>query len=291
MRALLVLCLSTVACAATTHEEVADEETAVEAVSGAYQSPLADVPCAGEDDDTRDARMAISRVRALAGLAPLRCDAAAEVAARGHCAYVVANGELTHVQQRGRKAFSGVSFTDRLAAASFGEDPGGEVLANITGSDAILGASGFINSVYHRALFLRSEMTSFGYGHLPGCATIYFGRDTRREEVTVVWPPNNAFNVPTTFYSSRETPNPIPGTTTVGSPISLIRSRALPALVATLTGPNGIVATRLITATNDPAKMVRVGEAHLVPLQPLAKRTTYRARFGELGETTFTTGE
>lgn len=70
---------------------------------------------------------------------------------------------------------SGVSFEDRLRSAGFCEDPGGEVLANITGREAITSPAGFLNSVYHRALFLRSELTSFGYGRVGACATIDSG--------------------------------------------------------------------------------------------------------------------
>ncbi len=287
MRALLFAALAVTAC--TANREAPTNEASE--MGGVDRAPLDDTPCADEDDDVHGARMAIARVRALAGLPALRCDRAAALAAVGHCRYVIENGELTHVQQRGRKGFTGVSFEDRLRSAGFREDPGGEVLANITGREAIASPAGFLNSVYHRALFLRSELTSFGYGRVGACATIDFGRDTKRADVTVVWPPPGAYHVPTTFFSSRETPNPVAGSTLVGAPISLVRQKALPHLTATLEGPSGPIKSVLLTASNDPNKLIRPGEAHLVPLAPLAPRTTYRARFGEVAETSFTTGD
>lgn len=288
MRALLFAALAAAACTANPGAGPADE---LAEIDGVYRAALDDAPCADEDDDVRAARVAISRVRALAGLPALRCDRAAAVAAVGHCRYVIEHGELTHVQERGRKGFTGVSFEDRLRSAGFSEDPGGEVLANITGREAITSPAGFVNSVYHRALFLRSELTSFGYGRVGACATIDFGRDTKRADVTVVWPPPGTYNAPTTFFSSRETPNPVPGSTLVGAPISLVRQKPLPRLTATLEGPGGPIASVLLTAGNDPHKLIRPGEAHLVPRAPLAPRTTYRARFGDVADTTFTTGD
>jgi uncharacterized protein YkwD len=279
-----------------------DESDTPAEVTGAYRTAVLDLPCPGaEDEDTASARHAIARVRALAGLAPIRCDAAASAAARGHCAYVVANGTLTHVQSRDASGFTGEQFDDRLAAASFADDPAGEVIASITGADAIVGPRGFLNSVYHRALFLRGETISFGYGSVGGCATIDFGRSRNTADVphvTVIWPPDGAKNVATTFFSSRELPNPLPGSTVVGSPVSLIRTRAIARVDASLHGPLGAVAAAVVTSSSDPSSLVRSSEAHLVPLEPLAPNTAYSARFtldegavdSELIESRFTTG-
>ncbi|GAC1597280.1 MAG: hypothetical protein NVS3B20_20090 [Polyangiales bacterium] len=48
---------------------------------------------------------------------------------------------------------------------------------------------------------------------------------------------------------------------------------------ATLIGPSGNVDAVLITASSDLAKLVRVGEAHLVPTAPLQPNTRYTATF------------
>lgn len=280
----------------------AEESESTMGIEAPYRTALDDRPCPGESEGATAARQAIARTRAMAGLPPLRCDAAASAAALGHCRYVIANGELTHQQTPGRPQFTGVSFADRLAAASFTEQPATEVLANITGAAVVVGQRGFINSVYHRAPFLRTEATSFGYGEFGGaCSTIDFGRPAeakRLPERTVLWPPNGARNVPTSFWSGAEIPNPVPGTTVVGSPVSILRESPLSSVEAEIVGPDGKLEAALLTHADDPNRLVRPGEAHLVPLAPLAASTQYEARFtfkvrgtSTTAITTFTTGD
>ena len=118
------------------------------------------------------------------------------------------------------------------------------------------------------------------------------------QAAAVIWPPNGATGVPVAFHAARESPNPMPGAAPiVGSPISWIGTEVLTQEQASLTSPSGAVATRLITHDNDPNRMVRPREAHLVTLAPLQPKTTYTATFaargksGDLsGNTTFTTG-
>jgi len=271
-----------VACAdfAPAGEETAEPPAALE---GQYRTALVDAPCPGEGDDSASARRAIAHVRALAGLPMPRCDRAASSAAHAHCAYVEANGgTLTHVQQPGRPGFTGRTHEDRLAAVAFADSPGGEVMATITGAESITGPRGYLNSVYHRALLLRAETISFGYGATASCSTVDLGRvrDLRTvADVIVAWPPNGARSVPSTFYASSEAPNPMPGSTAVGAPVSLISSVALVRVTASLIGPDGEVRTTLLTHENDKNRLVRPGEAHLIPVAPLSADTKYRARF------------
>lgn len=244
-------------------------------------APLGTAACEGEDADTTSAREAIARVRAMAGLPPLRCDAAAVHAASLHCEYIAVNHVLTHVQEVGKPAFSGVTFMDRLAAQSFSEQPSGEVLATETGADAIDDTRGLLNSVYHRAPFLRGDNTSFGYGHNLGCATIDFGRTSASvaSGQPVIWPPDGARNVPTSFRADRESPSPMPGATLVGSPVMLIAGGPLAELAAKLEGPSGALEAVVITAASDTTGHVREGEAHLVPRAVLLPNTIYTATF------------
>lgn len=294
-RSFFVLPALIVACATSPGEELGDETRAAE-LSGEYRSELIDSPCAHEDEDAAAARRAIARVRALTGLPMLRCDQAASTAARAHCRYIEWNGgALTHAQERGKKGFTGETFQDRLVAEGFADSPAGEVLATLTSAPSILGSRGYLNSVYHRSFFLRAETVSFGYGASENCSAVEFGRmkDPRAvPAVTVVWPPHGARSVPFAFHAARETPNPVPGSVVVGAPISLIRTTALARIDATLHGPGGLVRTTILAHSNDPNRLVRVGEAHLIPLAALAPNTLYRARFDvgdEIIETSFTT--
>jgi uncharacterized protein YkwD len=258
--------------------------------------PLDANPCPDEDEETQSACRSIAYVRAAAGLPALRFDAATHRAARAHCAYVAANNLFTHVEERGKPEFTGVRFADRMVAANASVTPGAEVLANIGGAEAIEGTAGFLNSVYHRAPFLRSEMVSFGYGHATNCATIDFGKADGPSDGWVVWPPDGARSVQTTFHASRELPNPVSPLEIVGSPISLISHLSLSDVRATLVGPSGEVTAITITST-DASGLVHPGEIHLVPERPLAPMTTYTATFtAQAGTspfhatTSFTTG-
>ena len=256
-------------------------------------------PCPGESKDAQAAREAVAVTRAWVSLPPLSCDLQAAAAAQAHCVYLDANHLISHVEEKGKPSFYGVTLQDRLAKAGFKLDASGEVVATLTGRNAVLGARGFMNSVYHRAFFLRAESTVVGYGGTLTCATLDFGRPkTPPAPVAVVWPPDGAVNVPRAFQADRELPNPVPGSKEVGSPISWIGNGALTKIEATLTGPKGKVDGTIITHENDPGKLVRVGEVHFVPKAVFAKKTSYtmtfRATSGKaqlLFRTTFTTGD
>lgn len=258
-----------------------DEGTSALRVSAEPRTPVDQRACPGEDAAATEARQAVAYLRSIAGLPPLRCDARASRAAAGHCVYLVTNGEFSHLQRRGRPKFTGVTFVDRLEAAGFEDDPGGEVLASFGGAQAIDHPRGWMNSVYHRAPFLRIENVSFGYGGQTGCAAIEFGRKDRAKPppAQIVWPPDGARGVPTTFRADREIPNPVPGATAVGGPVSLIGTEPIVQIEAELVGPKGRLPAALITADNDLSGLVRKGEVHLVPRAPLLPGTDYVATF------------
>lgn len=270
-------------CATGPNSSSASESTSsssISRVAGTYRTAVDDTPCPGEDEGTAAARRSIATVRALAGLPPVKCDAAASHAAAAHCHYLAVNHEFTHVETPGRAGFTGVTFLDRLATAQFGREGSIEVLASLTADAAVDDPRGLMNSVYHRAAFLRVENVAFGYGSEGACATIDFGRVHGAPVPTTrtVWPPDGARNVPTTFHADHESPNPVPGSHVVGSPISLFTTDgALADVTVTLTGPQGSVDGVLVTGANDPAKLVRTSELHFVPRAQLSGDTTYRA--------------
>jgi uncharacterized protein YkwD len=285
--------LGLLACNAS-KEHRTDSSPAEERIEVPGLHVLETAPCPGETAAAREVRASLERVRAMAGLPPLRCDAGATRAANAHCRYVVANHVLTHVEVPGKPGFTGVRFTDRLIAAASQATPGAEVIANVTGEETVEGEAGWINSVYHRAPFLRVENTSYGYGDGAECATVDLGKDDVVSNAITLWPPNGAIHVPPSFVARRETPNPMPGKDTVGAPISILTQRSLDArtMEATLVGPKGRVEATLLTEKTDASGFVREGEAHLVPLSPLEEGTTYTATFVSpdlRASTTFTT--
>jgi uncharacterized protein YkwD len=266
-------------------------------------APADTTPCPGEDADTAAIHASISRARAMAGVAPLRCDAAASAATQHHCKYVVANHEITHVETPGHPEFTGVSFEDRLAAQSFADVPSAEILTSISGPDAIDGRYGMLNTVYHRSPILRPYNSSFGLSLEAGCVTVDFGKPVGSDDTgaDVIWPPDGATHVSTYFVSKYESPNPVPGSEMVGSPVSLLTTGHLEQIDATMTAADGTkIDAVLITFASDPAKLVHKGDVHLVPRAPLSPQTKYTVHFHaedvdahrEIDRsTTFTTGD
>jgi hypothetical protein len=255
--------------------------------------------CPGATPDAVEVRDAISRVRAMVGLPAVDCAATLAGAAHAHAGYLAQNGEFGHTETKGRPGFTGTSVSARVEAAEFDGETDGEVLSSQVGAASIDSEFGYLNSVYHRAMLLRIETTTYGYGSSSAGSVIDLGRpdDAHQQAQRVVWPPNGATNVPTTFHSASESPNPVAPLEVAGSPISLVTGHALVAVVGRLVGPDGPVEAVLITSTSDPAKLVRTSEAHLVPKKPLAPNTTYVASFGFLDgaqavaiQSTFTTG-
>lgn len=292
---------ATPACMAQTADGSSTREA--ELVASPVVGPAITAPggkaCPGATTDAVEVRDAISRVRAMVGLPAVDCATPLATAAGAHASYLAQNGEFGHTESKGRPGFTGASVGDRVGAAKFDGETDGEVLSSQVGAASIDSEFGYLNSVYHRAMLLRIETTTYGYGSSSAGSVIDLGRpdDAHQQAQRVVWPPDGATNVPTTFHSASETPNPVAPLQVAGSPISLVTGHALVAVVGVLMGPEGPVDAVLITSKNDPAKLVRTSEAHLVPKQPLAPNTTYVAHFGFLDasqavtlKTTFTTG-
>jgi uncharacterized protein YkwD len=273
----------------------ADEALPIE-IPGEVLQTDDELGCTDETENDRAVRLALNRVRELAGVPQLRCDEKIRAAARAHCHYVELNGSFSHVEVRGKQGFTGEHFGDRLTAQHVQQAAGAEVMANLAGAAAIDAAAGWMNSVYHRAPLLRSEMVAFGYGGAEGCTTVDLAKMTLQSPKNVVWPPNGAVHVPTTFYAKYETPNPVKGRDVVGSPITLIAKQSIKHLKAMLTLGNpsaGVAVPVQIITSDDSTGFVHPGEAHIVPLAPLKSNTTYTATFSgdDLREvTTFTTG-
>jgi uncharacterized protein YkwD len=275
-------------------------ELAPSPVIAPYQTAPGGKACAREDASASEVRASLSRARAMVGAPPLDCDDSITTAAGAHARYLEANHEFGHTETPGKVGFTGVDVGDRLDAAHFEGACSGEVLSTLSGAASVDGEFGYLNTVYHRALLLRIESTTFGFGSASTSSVLDLGRpeDAHARPQRVVWPPDGATNVPTTFHASFETPNPVAPLDVVGSPVSLVTGHALTALAATLSGPSGPADFVLVTADDDPAKLVRVGEAHLVPKAPLQPNSTYVATFAfaDAGEavvlgSTFMTGD
>lgn len=238
-------------------------------------------PCADTAPGAEEVAASLSRVRAMAGLPPLDCAPRLEAAATAHAGYMAMNGEFGHVEIEGHAGFTGETPRRRVERVEFEGETGGEVVSQQQRAPSIDSAFGYMNSVYHRAMLLRIETTTFGYGESGAGSVLELGRreDAHQQAQEVIWPPDGATNVPTTFHAASELPNPVAPLEVAGSPISLITGHPLEGLSGKITGPDGAVDAELITAKSDSAKLVRAGEAHLVPRSPLSPNTEYFVQF------------
>lgn len=289
------------ACMAESNVGDASREAELKAspVVAPYVSSPGGKPCPSATPDAVAMHQSISRMRAMAGLPPIDCARPLASAAGAHAGYLAQNGEFGHGETKGRPGFTGATVGERVEAAHFDGDTGGEILSSQQGAASIESDFGYMNSVYHRGMLLRVESTTYGYGSSSAGSVIDLGRadDAHQQAQRVVWPPDGSTNVPTTFHAASESPNPVAPLEVAGAPISLITGRSLVAVVGVLMGPEGPVDAVLLTSKNDPAKLVRAGEAHLVPKLPLAPNTTYVVHFDFLDasgavalKTSFTTG-
>ena len=255
-----------------------------EGVQADYLTPVVGAVCPGEDAETAGVRASIARVRAMAGLGALDCDAAAMAAATGHCGYVLANGKtLTHVETKGKPQFFGVNFLG---------PPRRQVVfrrRGRRGDEQRRGSRG------------RRRPARLDEQRLPSRAL-----PARRQHPLRLRPCDRvcrhrlrsaARELPRLAASSRVAARRrhqrADGVLVVerdaqSSPgddhrrfadFRLITAESLDNVKAVLEGPSGTVASTLITSKNDGAKLVHAGEVHLVPNAPLAGNTTYTARF------------
>lgn len=281
--------------------EEEDGSLPVTPVTAPYLSTPGGKACATSASDAVEVRASLTRIRAMAGLPPLDCSDLISTASTAHAAYASRNGTFGHTEEAGKPGFTGATFCERMKAKGFVGECTAEIMAQLVGSPSIDGRFGYLNSIYHRSTLLRIESASYGYGAAGSISVLDFGRPagTPARSPQVLWPPNGAQNVLTTFHASNEKPNPVEPLDDVGSPVTLIVGYPIGEISAVLEGPAGKVDTMLVTSKNDPANLVRSTDAHLVAKSPLVKNGKYRATFtykfaGQVkaltATTSFTTG-
>jgi hypothetical protein len=69
----------------------------------------------------------------------------------------------------------------------------------------------WLNTVFHRVPMLHPNMAVFGYAKATGVDVADYGSGTADQpDEVIVWPPPGATNVPATFNTGQEGPNPPP---------------------------------------------------------------------------------
>lgn len=233
--------------------------------------------------------------RAQVGMSTLTRNSQIDNAAQGHSDYQRINNVVTHEQTAGRQGFTGVSLQDRLAASNYVLRPSnaiGEVISAANKGTGFYMAEELITAIYHRFVIFEpvfkeagagAATTSAGYSYFTAdfAANNGFGPGLAAGTLAV-WPVNGQTQVPPNFFSDYEEPDPVPDINEVGYPVSvhtnLTRKLTVQSFTMRARGATGNLSTRLLVKGQD-ANTTTDSAAAIVPLAPLAARTTYDVTF------------
>ena len=242
----------------------------------------------GYDCPTAEARAALDRaneLRDLAGLGPFLLDPLLDQASQAHADWMAGNGTLDHYEVPGSDGYTGDWVWDRMEAAGYPLEMGhgwSEVVAFGTGPAASV--DNWVGSVYHRISFMSPEVEAAGFGingSYAGMAFVTPYPDSGR--AAVLFPGDGQTDVPTSFDSNAEIPDPVEGKGVVGYPISVSVGAAtagadstnpysLSLVDAVVTGPDGELELVLLDPSVDEYMFNMVAA---VPTSPLQANATY----------------
>ena len=250
--------------------------------------------CTGMSANELKAYEDVAIVRGKAKMGAIDCIDAIQSAARNHSHYMEVNSTLTHVEDASKPGYTGVNFWDRMSAAGF-SGPGSamfEVAHSINDGDgSILGESGWINTLYHRIPFVSFGAGGYGFGAgSSGYSTMDFasGGSTPSPTTISTWPVDGDTGIWTTFRAASEIPDPLPGVTNAGYPVSITGGSAISVTTHELTTGGSAVGHVLITKSTDSSGLVPDSQAYLIANAPLSPTTTYTAHFaGTVGGSSF----
>jgi uncharacterized protein YkwD len=258
---------------------------------------------AAQDDRPADPPLAVlarvNHYRSLAGVPPLAMDTPVATAAQSHAQYMADTRQLNHGEPlRTSRHFTANSLEDRLRKAGVHFKRSGEVVGLASEAAPATIVDDLMASVYHRLLLLSGEFDRAGAGAARGeeggVPVLYVAIDLAGGEPVqpdlstdlIVYPGPDQREVPRDFDPATETPNALPEHELVGLPVS-VQVAAAQRLVVNrfhlfLEGQTTPVEARVLTQSED--MQVPEWAAVLVPLQPLAPGTAYRAEFeGAIG--------
>jgi len=284
-------------------------ETSIDDETGASDSYIApDVPdppvipgavygkkCTTMTADDLEAWEDIAVLRGKAKMGAIDCIDTIQKASANHANYVQLNGgRLTHDEVAGNPGFTGAKFFDRMKAAGFA-GPGSpmfEVIHSLgDGHGSILGESGWVNTLYHRIPFVAFGAKGYGFGNNSGkWATVDFSNGGAPPSPTTVstWPVDGDTNIWTTFRCASEIPNPLPGQTLAGYPISLTGAAKLTISERTIMRGTTVVEHVFLARGMDSTGLIPDTQVYLIPKAPLLRSTKYDVAVkGTVGTTPF----
>ncbi len=245
--------------------------------------PVYGAKCTGTDTNEATATDEVAIVRGKAQLPPMNCVDTAMQAARNHSNYIGLNGwTLTHTESSSNPGFTGVQFFDRMVYTGYTGSPSFEVIHSLADAHAaITGATGWINTLYHRIPFVAYGTKDFGFGAASSTqgqtSTVDFGSGNQAPSATsmTTWPANGDTGIWTTFHNAYESPNPLPSQQVAGYPITIVGASALTLATHDVTANNAAVAHIVMNKANDPVGLIPSSQIYLIPNSVLSTNTTY----------------
>ena len=240
--------------------------------------------------------------RTQAGVGALTRSSLLDRSSQAHSDYQRLNNTVTHDEEANKPGFTGVTVEDRVQAAGYKlvrNYASGEIIAATTNNTGFYMAEELVTAIYHRFVMFEPLFKDMGSGAANTSANyVYFttnlgatnGYSPGLPSHTIVsWPFDGQTGVVTTFASNYEEPDPVPDINEVGYPISvhanLTETVAVQSFTVRVRGASSNLATRLLVKGQD-ANTTMSSVAAIVPLAPLAARTTYDVSFtGTVGGT------
>ncbi len=245
----------------------------------------------GYDTPSQAATVALERTncyRNLMGLSPTTLEPRLDDAAQAHADYMLLHETLSHTETAGMESYTGDHVWDRMETAGYplqGGNSWSEVISRgYSPSGAI---DTWMETVYHRESFTLETWRGCGFGQAgeySSMAQVMGYPDDVRQ--AVIFPVDGQIEVPTSFDSDSESPDPAPDHGVVGYPVTVTvthnevirddnNTYGLTLDDATLLGPDGAqVDVLILTPENDEGLASMVA---LVPTSPLEPGATYEA--------------
>jgi len=246
-----------------------------------------DVSFYGYDCPSEDAQMALDRINELRGIMGVEgtvLESRLDEASQSHAEYMLMHG-LSHSEDANSAGFTGEQVWDRMEAFGYPLEAGNlwsEVVS--MGYDPVGAIDGWVGSVYHRIPFTSPQLVEVGFGQ----DGVYSSMATVAPypipvHDAVLYPADGQVDVPTTFDSDTEWPDPAPQHGVVGYPISVSVGTSattsssnnpydVTVIEAEVTGPDGVLDVLTLQPAYDDGMYNMVA---LLPTTPLTASTTY----------------
>jgi len=259
----------------------------------------------------------INEYRSAVGLNMLEDNPSLTLAAKWHTKYVFANNEITHIQRKYGRNFSGVTPAERALSCGYNSR---FVIENLSRGEKDYQESikDLFGAIYHRFGFLNFNINEIGYYRLNDIYVYDMGNSfinkackkksnyksgfvnlckdknkiipknifylqTKNNPKVVMWPYDGMKDTPAVFYE--EIPDPLPNYGVCGYPVSIafnpyyFQDKKI-SLISFELFKNGkkVEKTKIITSQNDVNHMIKKTEFVLFPLERLEYGAHYEVK-------------